>query len=415
MRRHQFFEKSHNFASPSPLTDGRRVVRGFGNGEPGGLRFRRQPALASQPAEGLRRLYDLVGPRQQPRALRRSGDLALHSRLVADLPGKPSPSYVVAHDVRNGNDAWKMMRMTSAAHENCDSYITPILWKNNDRLELVVLGGQMLNAYDPATGNVYWQLPGLIGSRTITGAVAGNGMIFATQGMRQPLLAVRPRGDGRRTREDVVWHFGQGTPDCSTPVVSGKSLFFVTNDGIARCLDTGTGRVQWKERLKGEYRASPVAADDASTSLTPRGLPPWWPPRPASTGWPRTSWMPKPSPRRRFPTGGFTSGVGRCFIASGNPIDFSVGSGSNILKVSGPPIEGQAKLHPSNEGLRRCVEQENSYETAHPGVQSFVFVSPAIVLWAGLFANSPNASRRCVLVNSILARHWCRFTNSVLA
>jgi outer membrane protein assembly factor BamB len=271
-RRHQFFEKSHNFASPSPLTDGHRVVVHFGNGE-----------LAA---------YDFDGNRLWHRNLQKDygdytiwwghanspvlcGDLVISICIqdsCADLPGKPSPSYVVAHDVRNGNQRWKMMRMTSATHESCDSYVTPILWKNNDRLELVVLGGQMLNAYDPATGKVYWQLPGLIGSRTITGAVAGNGMIFATQGMRQPLLAVRPRGDGRRTREDVVWHFNQGTPDCSTPVLSGKSLFFVTNDGIARCLDTGTGRVQWKERLKGEYRASPVAADGRIYFLNTKGL-----------------------------------------------------------------------------------------------------------------------------------------------
>ena len=32
-RRHQFFEKSHNYASPSPVTDGRRVVVHFGNGD----------------------------------------------------------------------------------------------------------------------------------------------------------------------------------------------------------------------------------------------------------------------------------------------------------------------------------------------------------------------------------------------
>ncbi len=62
--------------------------RAFWQRRAGGLRFRRQPALASQPAEGLRRLYDLVGPRQQPRALRRSGDLALHSRLVRRLAGQ---------------------------------------------------------------------------------------------------------------------------------------------------------------------------------------------------------------------------------------------------------------------------------------------------------------------------------------
>ena len=59
------------------------------------------------------------------------------------------------------------------------------------------MGGQMLDAYDPANGKRLWYLPGLIGNRTITGPVAADDMIYVTQGMRQPLLAVRPGGDGR--------------------------------------------------------------------------------------------------------------------------------------------------------------------------------------------------------------------------
>jgi len=35
----------------------------------------------------------------------------------------------------------------------------------------------------------------------------------------------------------------------------------VTNDGIAKCLDAKTGQLHWKERLGGEHRASPLAAD----------------------------------------------------------------------------------------------------------------------------------------------------------
>ena len=271
-RRRQAFDKSQNFASPSPVTDGERVVVHFGNGD-----------LAA---------YDFEGHRLWRRNLQKDygeytiwwghanspvlcGNLVISICLqdsLADLPGKPSPSYVVAHDVRTGDECWKTMRMTSATHESCDSYVTPILWKNGGRLELVVLGGLVLDAYDPASGKRLWELPGLVGSRTITSPVAAHGMIYATQGMQRPMLAVRPGGDGRRTRKDVVWQLGQGTPDSSTPVVCGPSLYFVTNDGVARCLDAETGRLRWKERLKGEYRASPVAADGRIYFLNTQGL-----------------------------------------------------------------------------------------------------------------------------------------------
>ena len=104
-RRHQWFDESHNFASPSPVTDGQRVVVHFGNGD-----------LAA---------YDFDGKQLWHRNLQKDyGDYTiwwghanspvLYDDLVisicmqdscADLPGKPSPSYVVAHDMRTGQRA----------------------------------------------------------------------------------------------------------------------------------------------------------------------------------------------------------------------------------------------------------------------------------------------------------------------
>ncbi len=271
-RRHQAFQVVQNFASPSPVTDGEVVVVHFGNGD-----------LAA---------YDFDGKQLWRRNLQKdygeytiwwghANSPVLYENLVisiclqdscADLPGKPSPSYIVAHDKRTGRELWKTMRMTAATKESCDSYTTPILWKNNGRTELVVMGGQMLDACDPATGKRLWYLPELVGNRTITGPVAAHGMIYVTQGMQQPLLAVRPGGDGRRRRGDLAWTFSRGTSDSPTPVVWGESLMLVTNDGIARCLDAVTGRLQWKERLKGSYRASPLAADGRIYFLSTQGL-----------------------------------------------------------------------------------------------------------------------------------------------
>ncbi len=121
--------------------------------------------------------------------------------------------------------------------------------------EMVVWGGQVLDAYDPATGARLWSLPKFIGNRVIPSPVAAHGMIYVIQGMRKPLLAVKPGGG------EVVWSYDQGISDSPSPVVWGELLFMISNDGVARCFDAQTGRMYWKERLKGEYRASPVAAE----------------------------------------------------------------------------------------------------------------------------------------------------------
>ena len=79
-------------------------------------------------------------------------------------------------------------------------------------------GGNQIDAYDPATGKQLWYLPGIVGGRTVTGPTAGAGLVFATQGMSGPMLAVRP-GEGRLGESNVVWSQKQGTPDTCCPVV----------------------------------------------------------------------------------------------------------------------------------------------------------------------------------------------------
>jgi len=273
VRRHQKFHADNNLASPSPVTDGETVVVHFGNGD-----------LAA---------YDFDGKQLWHRNLQKDhgdytiwwghanspvlyGDLVISVCMqdsCADLPGELSPSYVVAHDKKTGVQQWKTMRMTAATAESCDSYITPILIKNNGRTEMAVMGGQMLDAYDPTNGRQLWHLPGLEGNRTITGIVAAHGMVYLTQGMRRPMLAVRAAGTGKLSREKAVaWQHADGTPDASTPVVSGELLFMVANTGIAQCLNARTGKLQWKERLPGNHRASPIAADGKIYFLNTQGV-----------------------------------------------------------------------------------------------------------------------------------------------
>jgi outer membrane protein assembly factor BamB len=41
----------------------------------------------------------------------------------------------------------------------------------------------------------------------------------------------------------------------------GDELYMVSDAGIATCVEAGTGKVHWSERVGGNYSASPVYAD----------------------------------------------------------------------------------------------------------------------------------------------------------
>ena len=45
-------------------------------------------------------------------------------------------------------------------------------------------------------------------------------------------------------------------------LVHAGHLFFVSDDGIARCHDLEDGREKWKHRLGGNFRVSPILSGD---------------------------------------------------------------------------------------------------------------------------------------------------------
>jgi outer membrane protein assembly factor BamB len=270
-RRRQKFHELHNLASPSPVTDGERVIVHFGNGDLAAYTFDGE-LLWKRNLQDDHGTYTIWwGHANSP---------VIHEDLVvsvcmqdsiSDLDGKPSESYVIAHDKRTGNQVWKTLRMTPATAEECDSYITPVFVKNAGRVEMIVVGGDTIDAYDPATGKQVWQLNGLSKSRIITGPTVHNGMVYATRGMRGDLYAVRAGGSGTLPSTAIVWKTGKGTPDTCCPVIRNGLIFFVSDDGIARCLDAATGEEKWAERLHGDHKASPITAENRVYFLDRKG------------------------------------------------------------------------------------------------------------------------------------------------
>lgn len=283
-RSRQVFHRWHNMASPSPVTNGQCVVAHFGNGDLACFDFDGQLIWKRNLQEDHGEYTIWWGHANSPVLYEDADGSALVISLVMqdslrDLGKEAVESYVVAHDVRDGSIRWKTERRTKALAEQADAYTTPLLAELHGRKQLVVMGGNELDAYDPGSGEQLWYLTELEGGRTIPSPTFGRGMIYAVRGMRGPLVAVRPPEDLTVTDEpvsltsrDVVWSHQSGTPDSCSPVMWDMWLFTVTDDGVARCHDTRSGLVKWKHRLRGEYKASPVAVEGRLFFLNTEGL-----------------------------------------------------------------------------------------------------------------------------------------------
>lgn len=267
----QKFHQLQNLASPSPVTDGRYVVAHFGNGDLAAYDFDGQQLWKKNLQEEYGAYSIWWGHANSPVLY---GDTVISVCMqdsLADLRDKPVESYLVAHDVRSGDVRWKMPRMTKANSEEGDSYTTPLLTKIEEQTQLIVMGGNQLDGYDPATGRQLWFLPGLVGGRTVTGPTVAQGVIYTTRGMKGPLLAVKP-GSGELNHRSILWSHNEGTPDTCSPVVWAELVFVVSDNGVARCFDRASGNLKWNERLKGDYKASPIAAEGRVFFLNTKGL-----------------------------------------------------------------------------------------------------------------------------------------------
>jgi len=74
------------------------------------------------------------------------------------------------------------------------------------------------------------------------------------------MLAIRPDGRGDVTKSHVVWELRRATPRRSSPLFVDGRLFFLSDNGVASCVEAKTGKVLWNKRLGGGGSASPVFA-----------------------------------------------------------------------------------------------------------------------------------------------------------
>ncbi|MGD9127496.1 MAG: PQQ-binding-like beta-propeller repeat protein [Planctomycetia bacterium] len=256
-RRHQRFHQEHNMASPSCATDGKHVVAHFGNGDLAVYDFAGNRLWKKNLQEEYGPFTVWWGHANSPILYGDSVIATVIQDSCDDLAGKPSESYIVSFDLATGRQRWRTLRKTEAQKEHGDSYVTPVLRRLADRTELVILGGECIDAYDAKTGHRTWFYPNFVGNRNISGPIVTGDTVVATQGMRGSMIALKIQGTGRQSEEQILWTHEKGTPDTPWPVVVDGLLFYVSDRGIAYCLDMANGKVFWKKRLPGSpFRAS---------------------------------------------------------------------------------------------------------------------------------------------------------------
>jgi len=72
------------------------------------------------------------------------------------------------------------------------------------------------------------------------------------------MIAVKTGNPADGTEAKLAYEIKDSLPYVPTPVAHGDLLFFISDSGVASCIDAPTGERLWRERVEGNYFGSPV-------------------------------------------------------------------------------------------------------------------------------------------------------------
>ncbi len=265
----------NSHASCTPATDGKSVVVAFlkidGRTVPAPNVGTPRPIT---PGEIIVAAYDLNGNKKWESNLGQfvsahgfCSNPVLFDDLVIVNGDHDGESYLFALDQGTGEIRWKDKR-----DNGIRSYATPIIRNLDGRLQMVLSGSESVISYDPRTGKRYWTMDGPT-EQFVASMVDDGKRFFVTAGYPDHhILAINPDGHGNVTETHIAWRTERGAAYVPSPVVSGKYLVVVADNGIASCFDSASGERQWMARVGPRFSASLVAADGLVYLTSDRGV-----------------------------------------------------------------------------------------------------------------------------------------------
>lgn len=200
-----------------------------------------------------------------------STPIIVDGKLIFTCDGREE-QYIAALRISDGQVAWKFKRPTNARQKF--SFCTPECITVNGKKMVITPGADIVNALDPATGNEIWHV-NYEGYSVVPKPVYGNGLVYVASSFDTPdVLAIKPDGKGDVTATHVAWQVdSKKRPPCTpSMILDGKNLFWVSDGGLASCVDALTGESLWCERVGKGFSASPILADGKLYFLDEAGL-----------------------------------------------------------------------------------------------------------------------------------------------
>jgi outer membrane protein assembly factor BamB len=242
-------------AASTPAADGQALYVLFGTGDLAALDFDGRPLW-------IRSLAEEYGPFRNRWGLGTSPMLA-DGTLYVQIDHW-SQSYLLAIDPHTGANRWKADRPTAV------NWSSPLALKVKDRLEIITFGTRHVRSYDAADGKELWSVEGM-GEQCIPSPVVLDDLLIVCSG--DNTMAIQLDGSrGDLTKSHVRWLNKKASAFVPTPLLYRGHLYIPGAKGFITCIDPRTGKEVYKERLSGQYEASPIGGADRIYFASKEGI-----------------------------------------------------------------------------------------------------------------------------------------------
>lgn len=238
--------KTNPQCSPSPVSDGERVVAWFGSA-------------------GLF-CYDLNGQEIWSKDLGTfehiwgtgTSPVIFDDKVILSA-GPGLRAFVIAVDKRTGEEVWRRDIKDSVSEEIGQfrgSWSTPVFHKVGERDLMFLSLPLRLHVIDPQSGQDVWTCDG--GSELVyTSPLVNDEIAVVMCGFHGPAFAVRHGGMGDVTETHRIWLTQEKNPQrIGTGMIVGEHIFINNEDGLIWCMELTSGEVLWRERLSAKSWSS---------------------------------------------------------------------------------------------------------------------------------------------------------------
>jgi len=164
-------------------------------------------------------------------------------------------SHIAAYRITDGQVLWQRQRSVSKA-----GFSTPIIRLAREHPVVLVRSWDDIVAYNMRDGSIQWTyLLRHQGHHLVSSMIKDQNRLYVSDAAEILALDLSSMEAGN---DPVLWTVRLPGEKASTPVVVGNTLFGVTENGNAYCIDVEKGDLAWREKLPGRFFASVLAFGD---------------------------------------------------------------------------------------------------------------------------------------------------------